>query len=277
MEAAITLAAAHPGMIVTAFSRLKALFSRWNARTGKNVDTSGLNPDTRPTDVTVSLIIVVYNLNEKTAETTQRCIESVKQFTTDYELIIVDNASSFGTDVLREEADVYVRNQRNLGYAPGANQGLKLARGEFIAVLNNDIVFHSTWLPPLIDELKRDSGIAVIRPGEQRERGQGVVIDYKNYHGFCWVIPRKIYTEFKDGEGGLLSEDFKFGYFEDLHLWWRILSRGYKMAKHFEIRVGHKGGYTIHQIPNLGEITRENERTFVAKTGLTNWREYFYS
>jgi GT2 family glycosyltransferase len=154
---------------------------------------------------------------------------------------------------------------------------LKLARGEFIAVLNNDIVFHSTWLPPLIDELKRDSSIAVIRPGEQRERGQGVVIDYKNYHGFCWVIPRKIYTEFKDGEGGLLSEDFKFGYFEDLHLWWRILSRGYKMAKHFEIRVGHKGGYTIHQIPNLGEITRENERTFVAKTGLTNWREYFYS
>jgi hypothetical protein len=49
------------------------------------------------------------------------------------------------------------------------------------------------------------------------------------------------------------------------------------MAKHFEIRVAHKGGYTIHQIPNLEEITRENERTFVAKTGLTNWREYFYS
>ncbi len=264
-------------MILTAFARLKDLFSRRTARTEEKVDTPARVPDMRSRDVAVSLIIVVYNLNEKTAEITQRCIESVKRFTTDCELIIIDNASSFGTDVLRQEADVYVRNQRNLGYAPGANQGLKLARGEFIAVLNNDIVFHTVWLPPLIEELKKDSRIAVIRPGEQRERGQGVVIDYKNYHGFVWVIPRKIYTEFMDGEGSLLSEDFKFGYFEDLHLWWRILSRGYKMAKHFEIRVSHKGGYTIHQMPNLADITRENERTFVAKTGLANWREYFYS
>ncbi len=237
-----------PGRIVTKFARLKALFTRWNARRGKKADTPGRVLDTHHKDGAVSLIMVVYNLNEKTAEITQRCIESVKRFTTDYELIIIDNASSFGTDSLRQEADVYVRNQRNLGYAPA----------------------------PLIDELKKDSLIAVIRPGERRERGQGVVIDYKNYHGFCWVIPRKIYAEFKDGEGGLLSEDFKFGYFEDLHLWWRVLSRGYKMAKHFEIRVSHKGGYTIHQMPNLSEITRENERTFVAKTGLANWREYFY-
>ncbi len=276
MEAAITPAAARLGRIVTEFARLKAFLSRWKARTGKKADTPERALEAHHKDVAVSLIIVVYNLNEKTAEMTQRCIESVKRFTTDYELIVIDNASSFGTGVLRQEADVYVRNQSNLGYAPGVNQGLRLARREFIAVLNNDIVFHTAWLPPLIDELKRDSLIAIIRPGEHRERGQGVVIDYKNYHGFCWVIPRKIYAEFKDGEGGLLSEDFKFGYFEDLHLWWRVLSRGYKMAKHFEIRVSHKGGYTIHQMPNLSEITRENERTFVAKTGLANWREYFY-
>jgi GT2 family glycosyltransferase len=262
---------------VIEFALPKALFSRWKERTAKKGNTPRLIPDRSNKDVTCSLIIVVYNLNEKTAKITERCIESVKRFTTDYELILIDNASSFGTDVLKQEADVYVRNQKNLGYAPSVNQGLKLARGEFIAVLNNDIVFHTAWLPPLVDELKKDPRIAVIRPGEQRERGEGMVFDYKNYHGFCWVIPKKIYTEFKDGEGGLLSEDFKIGYFEDLHLWWRILSSGYKMAKHFGIRISHKGGYTIHQIPNLSEITRENERTFVAKTGLSNWREYFYS
>jgi GT2 family glycosyltransferase len=276
MEPRLRLLPFDRGRIVTKFARLKDLLSRWNARTGKKAYTPGRVLDTHHRDVVVSLIMVVYNLNEKTADITQRCIESVKRFTTDFEFIIIDNASSFGTNVLRQEADLYVRNQRNLGYAPGVNQGLKLARREFIAVLNNDIVFHTTWLPPLIDELKRDSLIAVIRPGEQRERGQGVVIDYKNYHGFCWVIPRKIYAEFKDEEGNLLSEDFKFGYFEDLHLWWRVLSRGYKMAKHFGSRVSHKGGYTIHQLPNLAEITKENEQTFVAKTGLSNWREYFY-
>ena len=223
-----------------------------------------------------SLILVVYNLNEKIAETSTRCIASVKKFTKDCELVIVDNGSSFGTDVLRKEADVYLRNEKNLGYAPAVNQGLKLARGEFIAVLNNDLVFETEWLPPLLEELKKNPRVAVIRPGEKRERGKGVVFDYKNYHGFCWVIPRRTYTEFKDDRDNLLSEDFKIGYFEDLHLWWRILSNGYEMAKHFGVRVRHKGGYTIHQLPNLAEITKENEKVFIAKTGISNWRKYFY-
>jgi len=223
-----------------------------------------------------SLILIAYNLNRKTAETTRRCIESVKRFTKDRELIIIDNASVFGVDVLRQEADVYVQNEENLGYAPAANQGLKIARGEFIAVLNNDLLFRSEWLPPLVDALRKDPRIAVIRPAEKRERGKGVVLDHKNYHGFCWVIPRRIYEEFKDRDGNLLSEDFRVGYFEDIHLWWRILSRGYAMAKHFGVRVWHKGGYTIHQLPHVSEIHRENEQIFVAKTGLVNWRNYFY-
>ena|SRR2546427_7531796 len=223
-----------------------------------------------------SLILLAYNLNEKTSRVTQHCIESVKKFTRDYELIIVDNASAFGVHVLRKEADVYVRNEENLGYAPAANQGLKLARGDFIAVLNNDLLFRAEWLPPLLDELKKNPRIAVIRPAEKRERGSGLVLGYKGFHGFCWVIPRKIYAEFKDQHDNLLSEDFRFGYFEDLYLWWRILRQGYEMAKHFGVRVWHKGGYTIRQLPNVSEITKENERTFVAKTGLANWREYFY-
>jgi GT2 family glycosyltransferase len=276
MESAIASPSARPRKIVEEFALLKTLINKWKARREKKLDVPVNTADTRPKEFSSSLIIVVYNLNERTAATTERCIESIKSFTNDYELIIIDNASSFGTDVLRKEADVYVRNRKNLGYAPGANQGLKLACGEYLAVLNNDIVFQTEWLTPLVDALKKNPLIAVIRPGEHRERGEGVVLDYKDYHGFCYVIPRKIYTEFKDDRNNLLSEDFKFGYFEDLHLWWRILSRGYAMAKHFGVRVSHKGGYTIHQMPNLSEITRENERTFVAKTGLSNWREHFY-
>src|SRR3989442_16027420 len=124
-----------------------------------------------------SLILLAYNLNEKTAKTTRRCIESIKKFTTNYELIIIDNASAFGTDVLKKEAHVYARNAENFGYAPGANQGLKLARGEFIAVLNNDLLFRAEGLPPLLDALKKNPRIAVIRPAEKRERGKGLVLD----------------------------------------------------------------------------------------------------
>lgn len=71
-----------------------------------------------------------------------------------WELIYVDDASTDGTrswlDALPPPARA-IRNERNLGYAASNNRGARAASGEFLALLNNDLVLAPGWLEPLVD------------------------------------------------------------------------------------------------------------------------------
>ena len=70
-----------------------------------------------------------------------------------HEIILVDDGSTDGTRewlaTLRAPFAV-VLNERNLGYAAANNRGAALARGEFLALLNNDLVLSPGWLEPLL-------------------------------------------------------------------------------------------------------------------------------
>lgn len=89
----------------------------------------------------VSVIITTYNRCDLVAE----AIESVwKQDFNDYEIIVVDDGSSDSTgEVLKKYNNVTYFYQENHGVSQARNQGLKLARGEFISFLDSD----DLWLP----------------------------------------------------------------------------------------------------------------------------------
>jgi len=64
-----------------------------------------------------------------------------------FELIVVDNASTDGVqDVLRsiEGARLFF-NDRNVGFGPGANQGVLQAIGRYVCILNSD-AFVEPWV-----------------------------------------------------------------------------------------------------------------------------------
>jgi GT2 family glycosyltransferase len=70
-----------------------------------------------------------------------------------HEIILVDDGSSDGTaDWLATLGPpfVTVRNSRNLGYAAANNRGAARARGELLALLNNDLVLTPGWLEPML-------------------------------------------------------------------------------------------------------------------------------
>ena len=79
------------------------------------------------------------------------------------ELIVVDNGSNDGTEAfLARRADVTViRNPKNRGVAAGRNQGLRAARGEFVALLDVDTVPAPEAFVRLVDYLRgsRDAGL----------------------------------------------------------------------------------------------------------------------
>jgi len=95
-------------------------------------------------------------------------LASIKKFNTglNYELIIVDNASTDGTaDWIEKncpEASL-IRNQSNLGYTRGNNQAMALAKGKFLLLLNPDTLLTEDCFEPQIAYLREnpEAGITI--------------------------------------------------------------------------------------------------------------------
>ncbi|HCJ66975.1 MAG TPA: polypeptide N-acetylgalactosaminyltransferase, partial [Elusimicrobia bacterium] len=62
----------------------------------------------------------------------------------DWELIIVDDGSPI-KGCFKDQADVFIENKKNLGYAKTMNKGLEKAKGDYIVVANNDIEVYDGW------------------------------------------------------------------------------------------------------------------------------------
>ena len=97
----------------------------------------------------ISLIVVVY----ESGPTLARCLACVAgQTFTDYELILVDNASSDQVAQAAAVADPAIRlieNAENRGFAAAVNQGAEAARGRWLALLNPDAFAQPDWLARL--------------------------------------------------------------------------------------------------------------------------------
>ena len=76
----------------------------------------------------------------------------------DYEIILVDDCSTDGTQkwlgTLHDPHARIVLNPTNLGYAKSNNIGAQLAAGRILGLLNNDLVFQSGWLEPMMQVLE---------------------------------------------------------------------------------------------------------------------------
>ncbi|MCG2767418.1 MAG: glycosyltransferase family 2 protein [Anaerolineae bacterium] len=87
------------------------------------------------------------------------CLDSLRTQThPDYEVILVDNASTDDSVemIRREYPEVRVLElARNLGLTGGVNAGIAIARGEIIALLNNDAEASPAWLTELEAALAR--------------------------------------------------------------------------------------------------------------------------
>ena len=111
----------------------------------------------------VSIIIVTFN--ELCA--TKRCLKSIRECTSgDYELVIVDNASTDGTcEYLKSFGFCKVIfNSENVGFASGINQGARISEGKYLMLLNNDTVVTSGWFEKMVACLELNSAFALVGP-----------------------------------------------------------------------------------------------------------------
>jgi GT2 family glycosyltransferase len=94
--------------------------------------------------------VVVVNWNRR--ELLRACLDSLaRQADASFEIIVVDNGSTDGSaDLAASQFGARViRNAENRGFCAANNQGIAAARGEFIALLNNDAEAEPGWLAAL--------------------------------------------------------------------------------------------------------------------------------
>ncbi|MFH1676013.1 MAG: glycosyltransferase, partial [bacterium] len=119
-------------------------------------------------DIELSLIVLSWN----TLDITVACIESILIFHPDcpWELIIIDNASSDESpSVLSEKYSEVpeirlVLNEKNLGFTGGNNQGIEMARGRIIGLLNSDTVVSDGALSGMYSFISGRGDIGVAGP-----------------------------------------------------------------------------------------------------------------
>jgi O-antigen biosynthesis protein len=232
-----------------------------------------------------SIIIPVFNK----LELTRQCLTTLASITTmpEYEVIVVDNASSDGTAEFLAElgGDVQViSNPENYGFAVACNQGANAARGEFLLFLNNDTIPTDGWLNALVDEVERHPDVAVVGSKLLYEDGTiqhaGVAfsrIVFTPYHiyrkfpadspmvnrrrefqcvtGACMLVRRDVFEQ-----AGRFDEGFKNG-FEDVDLCLKIRERGWRIVYRPDSVVYHLESQT----PGRKTHDRDNARRLLER------------
>ena len=89
----------------------------------------------------MDLSVIIVNWNTK--KLLEDCLGSIFKFTKDvgFEIIIVDNGSEDGSQSMLKKKFPQVKlipNKDNLGFAKANNQGIKIAKGKYVLLLNSD-------------------------------------------------------------------------------------------------------------------------------------------
>jgi O-antigen biosynthesis protein len=241
-----------------------------------------------------SIIILTYNKFEYT----KQCIESIRKYTqgTNYELIVVDNASTDETtDWLKQQMDIKtIFNDENVGFPRGCNQGIEIASGENILLLNNDVIVTKNWLENLLVSLYSSETIGAVGPVTNSAAYYSTIpVSYKDMEdmhqfaeehnksnpikweerlkliGFCMLIKRIVVDKI-----GLLDERFTPGNFEDDDYSIRIRKAGYKLLLCNDTFIHHYGSTSWQDNESYNRLLTDNEVKFKEKWG-TDSSSYF--
>jgi len=116
----------------------------------------------------ISIIIVTYNNQNDITD----CLTSLPWQTMQLDVVCIDNRSSDLTCQLirtftKENSGYplrFISNAYNTGYAEAINQGLRIARGDWICVLGPDTVLNSGTLHALKTRLDSNPKVGVVAP-----------------------------------------------------------------------------------------------------------------
>jgi GT2 family glycosyltransferase len=251
----------------------------------------------------VAVIILNWNGKEDTAE----CLGSLRAITyPDYEVLVVDNASSDGSsEYLRERfPDLkIIENKENIGFSAGNNVGIEqaLANGaEYVLLLNNDTVVDPIFLNRLVGVAESDASIGIVGPRmyyytprdmlyyagatinwytgrtkhtgiKKADRGQyNTIKDTDFIAGAAMLVKRKVIDAI-----GMLPMEY-FLQYEDIDYSVNARRHGYRLVYVPDARIWHKISVSTNKI-GMNKVYFEARNRFIFLKKYSTRLQYFCS
>ena len=214
------------------------------------------------------------------------------------EVIVVDNGSKDptlpkGFDGASNSTNQYIKLDKNYGFTRAVNEGVRRAKGAYILILNDDCFVEKDTIQKLYSYLKKSKKLIATQPIIQTPKGAveniGYVVDLTkgkakivtnkgslpagrqasthaqndnmwkagNVYGLsatCLMIRKDVFESI-----GMLDESFH-SYLEDVDLFIRLATKGYKYAPCLEVSARH-----LH----MG--TSKNMGVYKQQHDLLNW------
>ena len=120
----------------------------------------------------VSIIIVSWNTKELLID----CLSSIEGNVTgvNYEVIVVDNASTDGSQEAVEEKFPNVKlikSEKNNGFSVGNNIGLSQSNGRYLYLVNSDVIIKKECVKNLFDFMEQNRQVGMAGPKVYRYNG----------------------------------------------------------------------------------------------------------
>lgn len=204
---------------------------------------------------------------------------------TDYEVILVDDGSNDGSEeILREYLNKpntrLLKNANNEGIPISRNRALLIARGEYVAIHDGDDISLETRLQKEVEYLDTHPDICVVGTYAYKINQGGKVMGTMSYPPTETTEAFRIIKSYKLNpiidsscmyrrnvilsQGGYsMAPDMKTSL--DLHLWCRLLCKGYKLSNIQEPLIKYRinpKGVTQTQHKEMLEATEKIVATF---------------
>ena len=221
-----------------------------------------------------SIIIPIYLKSYPLFHNTGNTIGSIREHTNlPYEIVVVDDASPIQLpDPSMYKAEKYTRNPENEGVTKSWNKGIRISQGEYICLMNNDVMVFDHWLEDLQESLKYKDLIAAtpmygepfaraVESAKRREKYQGMIGEsFSEFEDFsCVLAKRDLFNEL-----GLFDERY-LNYVQDVDFKRRMKEAGKTYASTKKVATFHIIGATSGEIKETAEIMNEDKKQYKEK------------
>lgn len=235
--------------------------------------------------------IVILDLDG--GEMLERCLDSLERQTlAPKRVVILDNGSVDPVTGRLRPASLPIeilRNDRNIGFARGADQAIGATSEPYVALINNDVVLEPEWLEKLADRLDRRDDLAAVqsinlqpngmidgagiepRDGRIIQTGHGSPLEsFDCRYREIWGVSATA-ALYRRGalesvrKGGEIFLGLLETYYEDVDLAARLRREGWKAELLDEPLAVHIGSGSAAKLAGRAAFLRTRNRYFIAR------------
>jgi GT2 family glycosyltransferase/SAM-dependent methyltransferase len=201
----------------------------------------------------------------------QRCIDSVKRYTTNFDLVVIDNNGS-----------------GNFNHSREMNRLIDMCRTDYLVLMDDDVFVEESWLDGLLKCV--DDKTALVTPCHKNAKEQfsyaGVILnpDYSGHHthilekfdrpmpvqSICSAVMLLDLNKI----GHIKVEEVYQKYFLDIAYGLSVWEAGYRVICTPEVVLTHVGGGTLAHNSNSAATKYEQQRTIFVKAWCDTGRLY---